>query len=214
MGNTGYPMTTDALKKKTSRLATATLAIGICTWCAGIGYLGAYQKYWDSLRTNNIAGNLMGIFGTSWFLLSAITLFAFIISIAWVAWTRDKHKGFKEAFSALIVVLVIASLVMPTLGLTNSTQYKRQAGTVAWEYLKEYKTSQADKGNVQSMSLANYNVEIIKDYDISLYEMRKVEVVYTLKEEFEMFSCPQQFSVLLDFETGEKSIKEDNSTEE
>ena len=207
-------MTTDTQKKKTSRLATATLVIGVCTWCAGIAYLGAYQKYWDSLRTNNIAGNLMGIFLMAWFFLSATTFFAVLSTIARIAWSRGKLRGFKEVFCAFIAVFFIAGLVMPTIGLMLSIQYKRQANGVAWEYLKEYKSTQTEKSNIPSLSLANYNVEIIEDYDMSTYDTKMVEVVYTLKEESEMLSNPQQFSVLLNFETGKKTIKGENFLEE
>jgi hypothetical protein len=207
-------MITDTNKKKTSHIAVTTLIIGICASVSGLGYVGAYQEYWDSLRTNHNASELMGIFGMAWFILSAITFFAFLGSVARIVWSRGKLRGFTESVCALLVVLFSASLVMPTIGLAYSTQYKRQAGTVAWEYFEECKSNRAVESNTKSPLLSDYEVEIINNRSNYTEDPNIVEVVYTLKKDFGPSSYPRQFSVLLNFDTGEKSIKEVNSVEE
>ena len=70
-------MTTDSQKKKTTRLALATLYISFSAFGAGLLYLWGYQENMDSLHTNAIAGYFMTIGGTAWFFLSIITFFAF-----------------------------------------------------------------------------------------------------------------------------------------
>ena len=59
-----------------------------------------------------------------------------------------------------------------------------------------------------------YSVQFDKKDKDSSDEPKIIEVVYTLKEESEILSYPQQFSVLLNFDTGEKTIKEDTVSEE
>ena len=102
---------------------------------------------------------------------------------------------------------------MPTLGVMNSTKYKLQANRVAWEYVKEFNSAQPPEDNTEPLSLPFYDIEVNYDYDNS-EESNVVEVAYTLKEDFESSGYPKQFSVLLNFDTGEKTITEVNSSEE
>ena len=103
---------------------------------------------------------------------------------------------------------------MPTLGVVHSRHYKLQASRVAWEYFEECESNRAVESNTKSPMLSDYEVEIINNRSIYTEDPNIVEVVYTLKKDFGTSTYPRQFLVLLNFDTGEKSIKEVDSSEE
>ena len=147
-------------------------------------------------------------------LLKYYYFFCFLSSISHIAYSKGKEKGIGESICAMVLVLLIAGLVMPTLGLAHSTQYKRQANRTALEFIDKLSSTESSKDRTKTISLSDYEIEINDDYSDSSDEPKIIEVVYTLKEESEILSYPQQFSVLLNFDTGEKTIKEDTVSEE
>jgi len=200
-------MTTDTHKKKTSRFALASLCLSFLVFGVGLTYIGAYQEHWDSLHTNHRAGELMSLCGTAWFFFSIITFFALLSSISRVAWSKGKLRGLGESICAIVIVLFTASMVMPTIGLATHIKCQRVANSFVYESFSKLSNS-----NV-SFSLDKYD-DKIDGYSIPQESPRIFEIHYTLKDKLDSWPYPQEFTILLNFDTGEKSIKEGACTEE
>ena len=200
-------MVTDTHKKKTSRLALASLCISFCVLGAGVAYVAMGQEYWDSLHTNHRAGGLMGPCGTAWFFLSVITFVTVLGSISRIFWSKGKVRGFAESIVSFLIIVFTAGIVSPTLGLAHPVRYRRVANNFVYE------TTTQTYANFKNIPLSKYDIEVNK-YTVPKDEPRIVEVIYTLKEKLDSSPYPQKFSVLLNFDTGEKSIKQETPSEE
>lgn len=200
-------MTTDATKKKTSRLAIVTLFFCVITSAVNILVYVTDYVYWDSLRTNQIVGHFGWILWSSLFFLKGITYFTALVSIIRVTLSKGRLKGIQISVIAIIITALVASVMTPSTGLSLPFRYKK----IANEFVSQ--TSSQLNSKYKNISLNKYDIEATK-YLIPEGEPRIIEVTYTLKEQFDSPSYPQKFKVLLNFDTGGKSIKEDKSTEE
>lgn len=178
----------------------------VVTFIVAVAYLGFYSKYTDSLHTDDMSGKLMGIFLYAWIFFSFLSIiFSFKAISSFIL--KRKFQGIGLAVLGILFTILVAGLVMPTLGLSHSVMYKRKANMIARKALNEFNQIGLD-GN---LLLEDYEIEIKDNYGKESYV---VEVIYTLKGEFDFDSFPQHFSVILNLENGKAEILREDVLEE
>ncbi len=193
-------------KTKTSLLSSIAVSLSFVTLIIVFIYLGCYSVYNDSLRTNDISGNLAEISLYAWLLFSFLSVIISFIAIIWSAIQR-KLRDIGIAVLAIFITLFAAGMVMPTMGLACSTIYTRKANAIALKALNEFNQTSQSRELGGPFLLTDYQIEYVEPNNDD--EPQLVEVFYELKREVEFDSFPQHFSVTLNLENAKTKLQKE-----
>jgi hypothetical protein len=196
-------------KTKISGLPTIACYLTLAAFIAVMLYLPCNSIHNDSLLTDEISGKMKGVFLSAWFYCSSVSICISLIAIVSLLIKR-KLTGVITAIFAIFGTLLVAALVMPTLGLAHSTIYKRKANGMAYKALNEFNQTSLSKELDGPFLLSDYEVKYEPNYNDA---PRIVEVFYELKKDVHYDSFPQHFLVTLNLENAKIEFHKEKKDE-